>query len=109
MNRHIRIVQRARSDVHHIFTWLKRRSPRGATAWYQAFWQAAQRIASSAESFGLAPESERLQRQLRQAFFKTRRGRRYRIVFEVNEAEVMILRVRGPGQQLLRRRDVPNE
>jgi len=67
------------------------------------------KIQAAPESYAQAPESLPLSRDLRQAFFKTRRGRRYRIVFEVNEQEVIILRVRGPAQAPLRRRDLPRE
>lgn len=103
----LRIVERARADVEDIFSWLVRRSMHGAIAWYVAFRQAVDEIASSPESFAEAAESLPLGRQLRQAPFKTRRGRVYRIVFEMADTEIMILRVRGPGQGPLRRRDLP--
>jgi plasmid stabilization system protein ParE len=77
MSRDIRILSRARTDVNHIYSWLETRSPRGAAAWYQAFWVTASKLGSAAESCPLAPEAELLQRQLREAVFKTRRGRRY--------------------------------
>lgn len=108
MSRPLRIVERARSDVDHIFNWLVHRSIQGAISWYLAFLRIVGEIASSPESFAEAPESLPLRRPLRQALFKTRRGRVYRIVFEVSETEVMILRVRGPGQSPLRPRDLPS-
>src|SRR5207237_6061038 len=106
MSRTIRIVERARADVDSIFTWLAPRSVRGAISWYLAFRRAIDRIGDAPESFPEAAESHRLGRQLRQALFKTRRGRTYRIVFEVSATEVMILRLRGPGQAPLRPRDL---
>ncbi len=109
MNRTVRILERARTDVDEIFNWLVHRSVQGAISWYFAFWRAVDEVASRAESFGEAPESHRLRRQLRQAPFKTRRGRVYRIVFEILDSEIVILRVRGPGQAPLRRRDLPDE
>src|SRR5262249_615023 len=107
MSRTLRIVERARSDADSIFNWLVHRSTQGAISWYLAFHQAIEAIASSPVSFGEAPESHALGRQLRHAPFKTRRGRVYRIVFEVSDTEITILRVRGPGQSPLRRRDLP--
>jgi len=106
MSRTLRIGERARSDVDRIFDWLVRRSAQGAIAWYLAFGHAVARIAEDGEKLGLAPEGERLKRNFRQALFKTRRGRIYRIVFEVTDSEVLILRVRGSGQAPLRRRDL---
>jgi plasmid stabilization system protein ParE len=108
MSRALRIVERARSDVDDIFNWLVHRSTRGAISWYLAFRQVIEEIASSPESFAEAPESHPLGRQLRQTLFKSRRGRVYRIIFEVSDTEIILLRVRGPGQSPLRRRDLPS-
>jgi plasmid stabilization system protein ParE len=95
--------------VDGIFNWLVHRSVRGAISWYLAFGRAVEKIAASPEIFAEAPESRPLARQLRQALFKTRRGRIYRIVFELSDAEIILLRVRGPGQPRLRRRELPSE
>jgi plasmid stabilization system protein ParE len=107
MNRTLRIVERARSYVDHIFNWLVHRSVQGAISWYFSFHRKVEQIGSSPESFAEAPESYRLKRPLHQAFFKTRRGRVYRIVFEISETEIIILRIRGPGQSPLRPQDLP--
>jgi len=109
MNRTLRILERAASDVDGIFEWLTPRSVRGAIAWYLAFRRAVDRIAETPASFAQAPEADRLGRDLRQALFKTRRGRTYRIVFEFDDSEIRLLRVRGPGQSPLRTRDVSDE
>jgi plasmid stabilization system protein ParE len=93
--------------VDHIFNWLVQRSGQGAISWYLAFRRAVDKIAALPEMFGETPESHPLSRRLRQAPFKTRRGRVYRIVFEVSDTEIMVLRVRGPGQAPLRKRDLP--
>jgi plasmid stabilization system protein ParE len=106
MSRPIRIVERARTDVDGIFNWLVPRSVQGAISWYLAFRRAIDKIGEWPESFAEAAESHRLGVQLRQSLFKTRRGRTYRIVFEVLDTEITILRVRGPGQAPLGRRDV---
>jgi len=65
---------------------------------------------ANSEGFSILSEAlPRWNRGIHQALFKTPRGRRYRIVFELTETEIRILRVRGPGQPPLRRRDVPSE
>ena len=107
MSRILRIIERARADVDDIFNWIARRSTYGAFSWYLAFRDAINKIADSPESFSEASESNSLCRQLRQIMFKTRRGRVYRIVYEVSETEIIVLRVRGSGQSPLRRRDLP--
>src|SRR5260370_22690451 len=98
MSRTLRIVERARSDVDDIFNWLVHRSVQGAISWYLAFRHAIEKIAPSPENLAEAAESHPLGRQLRQTLFKTRRGRGYRIVLDVSDTEIIILRVLGPGQ-----------
>jgi len=44
---------------------------------------------------------------VREVLFKTRKGNPYRILFTIQEAEVLILRVRGPGQDDLASTDFP--
>jgi plasmid stabilization system protein ParE len=109
MSRSLRVVARGRGDIDHIFEWLEQRSPSGAVNWYRALVEAVARVAESPETYSNAAEaSPRWNRDIRQALFKTRRGRRYRIIFELTDSEVVILRIRGPGQKPLRRRDLPN-
>ncbi|MFO0966049.1 MAG: type II toxin-antitoxin system RelE/ParE family toxin [Gemmataceae bacterium] len=109
MKRLVRITARARADVDAIFVWLARRSPQGAQTWYDAFFEAVAGIAADPDRYSLAAEVlSRWNRTIRQAFFKTPRGRRYRILFEVTEKHVIILRVRGHGQPPLRPRDLPS-
>lgn len=92
------VLRRAQWDVDHIYDWIAERSPAGAKSWYSAFRKAAAELSHHPESYGLAPESQELQREVRHRFFKTRRGRLYRLLFTVGENEIRILRVRGPGQ-----------
>jgi plasmid stabilization system protein ParE len=109
MTRSLRIFPRADADVERIFVWLARRSPQGAAAWYAAFSATIGRIVDNPVGFAVASEAlPRWNRDIRQTLFKTARGNRYRIVFELTESEIRILRVRGPGQPPLRRRDLPS-
>src|SRR4051812_13626992 len=108
MRRAVQIVERARSDVDDIFNWLVRRSATGGIRWYLEFRHSVDKIAAAPEEFSIAPESDLLGRQVRQALFKTRQGRSYRIIFELTDLEILVLRIRGPGQSPLRKRDLPN-
>ena len=109
MSRSLRILTRAREDIDYIFDWLERRSPQGATSWYDALFKAVGIIGDNPERYAMLSDAlPRWNRKIHQALFKTPRGHRYRIIFEVSEREILILRVRGSGQPPLRRGDIPS-
>jgi plasmid stabilization system protein ParE len=91
----------AQSDSDRIFEWLAARSLQGAVVWHHALEQAIEQLQLDAVSYGRAPESAEFSRDIRQKLFKTRRGRTYRLVFDLDGYKVRILRVRGPGQSSL--------
>jgi plasmid stabilization system protein ParE len=92
-------LPRAQADKRQIFVWLFERSPQGAQAWLDAYDQLVDTIETSADSFGEAAENDSCPEvDVKQAFFKTRRGRTYRMLFLIDEESVYVLRVRGPGQ-----------
>ena len=109
MSLRLKILPRAEADAQSIFDFIRERSPEGANAWWTAFEDAAHRAIADATRFALAPENESLNLELRQVLFKTKRGRTYRFVFTIVDAELRILRVRGPGQPPLSLDEVPSE
>lgn len=102
MTRTLRILPRAQEDVQHIFGYLSERSPQGARDWWAAFASAARGAAAGLVEYPLAPENNSTSFEIRQIVFKTRAGRRYRIVFTIVDEELRIVRVRGPGQPPLK-------
>lgn len=94
----IRVMPRARADFRHLHAYIAQRSPQGAERWRQAFETAADFVAQRPEVGGLAPEHELSGHELRQKLFKTRSGLTYRFVYTVDKGEVLVLRIRGPGQ-----------
>lgn len=102
----VRSLPAALRDVHEILTWLSAHSPAGAQRWYAAFMKSIRQLESDAEVWGTAPEAVALRRPIRQKLFKTRRGRPYRLLFAIADNEVVVLRVRGPGQPPLTRNDL---
>lgn len=106
MKHDVDVLRRARRDVDGVLAWLAARSRPGAAAWLEAYERALDRIAENPLGYALAPEAHDLRRELREAPFKTRAGKPYRIVFTVVEDEVRVLRVRGPGQADLAEGDV---
>ena len=98
MTNRVILQNSARLDVEHIYDWIAARSQVGARRWYAAFLDAANSLADTYDSCGIAAEGEEIGREIRQRFFRTRRGRIYRILFLVVKDEVRLLRIRGPGQ-----------
>jgi len=91
-------LPKARADKRQIFEWLFERSQRGAGAWLEAYDDILGKLETHATSFGEAHENADCQLEVKQAFFKTRRGRVYRILFFIDHDDVYVLRIRGPGQ-----------
>ena len=92
-------LPRAREDKRQILEWLLERSRQGAAAWLSAYDDALQRLEQNADSYGEGLENDDCPLvNVRQAFFKTRRGRVYRVLFFIEGTDAYVLRVRGPGQ-----------
>jgi plasmid stabilization system protein ParE len=91
----------AESDVDQIVGYLSERSPQGAVAWCKAWDTLLAELRQRAEGFGLAPESSQYDEEIRQALFKTRRGRTYRALFVIVYDTVHVIHIRGPGQNLV--------
>lgn len=94
----IQELRRARADIRSIVGWLAERSPRGARAWLSAYDDMLMRLKDHAGSCGRAQEADACKLDLRQALFRSRRGRVYRAIFFLDGPNVYILRIRGPGQ-----------
>lgn len=98
---------RANRDVSQTLVWLSDRSRAGAASWLAADDAALRRLVDNPEGYSRIDETDAFpDRDLRQFSFKTRRGRRYRGVFEIEGREVRVLRVIGPGQDSLTATDV---
>ena len=98
MNFQVRELGKAQADIRSIAHWLAERSPQGAQTWLRAYDDLIDRLETQASTFGPAPENDDCEFDVRQALFKTRRGRVYRALFFIEGQDVFILRVRGPGQ-----------
>lgn len=96
------ITQQAKQDAQVIYNWIAERAPRGADRWYEAFHHALDRLESDAHRHALAPESKFFTNEIRQLLFKTRKGLPYRILYSIADQAVVVLHVRGPGQELVR-------
>jgi plasmid stabilization system protein ParE len=103
MTQTVILTARAERDIDTILVWLFNRSPAGARSWHTALEKALHWLRDNASSCAKAPESRSSAEEIREHFFKTHRGRRYRLLFTVTGNEVQVLHVRGPGQDLVGR------
>lgn len=97
----VRVTLAAKEDLRVIFHWIRDRSSAGAERWLQRWEETLGAIEARADHYGLAPESDGHSEEIRQAIFKTRRGRPYRALFFIHGIQVVILYVRGPSQNIL--------
>lgn len=102
----VQVLPAAELDAWKIFRMLNEKSHSGADRWYEAFLAATEELADRPERRALAPEAKRVQRPIREAFFKTPRGLHYRLIDLIVEDEVRVVRVRAPGHRPLRRKDL---
>jgi plasmid stabilization system protein ParE len=91
-------LRRADVDVRHITRWLLQKSPSGALSWLRAYDRLISQLQENAGSYPAALENSDSSVALKEALFRTRRGKTYRAIFAIAGDEVRILRVRGPGQ-----------
>jgi hypothetical protein len=80
------------------YQWIAANSLDGANRWFDEFLRRLRFLGEFPFMYGLAPESELFSEPVRQAVFKTRRGRRYRLVYVVRGDMVTVFSIRGPGQ-----------
>lgn len=106
MKRRLVTHPRAERDVARNYTWIARHSPTGANAWYHAYRKAIERACEMPDHCAIAAETALVSLQVRQVLFKTQPGLKYRILFDIHGDELRVLRVRGPGQPPVRRRDL---
>jgi hypothetical protein len=97
----VNISATAARDLRSTVRWIAERSPQGAINWRRAFMATVHKLELNAESFGLAPEDSDHDVTVRQALFKTRRGRMFRLVFVVRGTTAYVLYIRDSGQDLI--------
>jgi toxin ParE1/3/4 len=98
----VSLLRRADRDSKRIYKWLAARSPTGALRWYEALLDALEDLRKRPTEFALADEIELADLDVRQRFFKTPRGRRYRMLFVLAGNQVHVLRICVPGQRPVR-------
>ena len=75
MSYSVRLLPRAKTDLHRIFFYIEERSPEGALRWEKALEAGLDRLGGNPLIYGLAPEDSHFDFELRQLLFKTKHGR----------------------------------
>ena len=102
MTYRVELTEQAEHDVDHILGWISNRSPQGAATWSRRFDKVLSKLRTSPDRGQLPPENNDHDAEIRHIVFKTRRGRPYRAVFVIRDDMVLVLHVRGPGQDIMR-------
>jgi plasmid stabilization system protein ParE len=101
----VRVLPAAEQDLDLIVDRLSAKAVSGAAAWIEAYEHALNSLLQQPERNALAIEARRVRQPIREYLFKTRHGHRYRLIYLVVENEVRVLRIRAPGERLLRLSD----
>jgi plasmid stabilization system protein ParE len=96
----VQITRKAFWEIDQSLEWLMDRSTSAAVKWHEGLMQAVRSLADNPERCGIAPESEWYPGEIRQLLYGKRRGV-FRVIFEVKDDTVTILRVRHGAQALL--------
>jgi hypothetical protein len=100
------LVPRAEVEVAQITDFLTQRSPQGASAWSDRWLQVLADLRADPFQHSLAPESNIYSADVRQVLFKTRREGSTARSTRSSAEGIYIIRVRGPRQDLVRRREM---
>lgn len=99
MSYRVTIMPQAASDFEGCFGYIFNRSHQGAVALRDAFGKAMKSLEDDALAHGFAPENGDHPVEIRQILFRTRRN--YRAIYTIQNQDVHVLHVRGPGQDLV--------
>ncbi len=102
----VSVAQSAKRDIRQILRWLGKRSRSGAETWYRRWSDVLVRLSEQGDTLGIAPEDADHDETIYPIIFRTRRGLPYRALSVVRDHEVFVLRVRGPGQDLVAPEDL---
>jgi len=94
------IADKASADVEEAYDWLAQRAPAAAQKWKLGLLDAIARLESLPNACSVAPESSYFGREIRQLLYG-KGQHKYRVLFEVRETKVVVLRVRHSSRRFL--------
>lgn len=102
MEYRVSLTPRAVSDIEEAFVYIEREAPAHARRWLVGLMDLVNSLEEMPERFSIIPESERFDREMRQALYGRRTGV-YRIVFRIyhDDHVVRVLCVRHGARDRL--------
>jgi plasmid stabilization system protein ParE len=96
----VEITDSAWFELQEAYEWLAQRAPDAAVRWKAGILEAVQSLESSPRRCSLAPETAYFGREIRQMLYG-KRNHKYRILFEIREQMVIVLRIRHGARRIL--------
>ncbi|MBE9082840.1 type II toxin-antitoxin system RelE/ParE family toxin [Tolypothrix sp. LEGE 11397] len=93
------------ADIENIYLWLKAQNSTFADQWFNELTQAIDSLEQLPARCPLAPESQELDREVRQLLCRTSKKMIVRILFGIAGSQVSVYRVRHTSQQYLSKED----
>lgn len=96
----VEITDTAWAEIEEAYDWLAERAPLAAERWKESLLAAITSLETFPKSRSLAPESDYFGREIRQ-LLHGKRQHKYRILFEIRDTRVIVLRVRHGARPFL--------
>jgi len=96
----VEITNTAWAEIEEAYDWLAKRAPTAAARWKENLLAAIDTLESFPAGCSIAPESEYFGREVRQLLYG-KRQHKYRVIFEIREKVVVVLRVRHGARRFL--------
>ncbi len=94
-------TERAKRDLEQAVQYIARKSPEAAQLWFEGFTTSLAKLKVTPLACGQAPESKKVEPDIRQYIYRTKSRRLNRALFTVVDQTVYILSIHRPGRQLL--------
>jgi plasmid stabilization system protein ParE len=100
MKYQVEISDPAWYELQEAYDWLTQRAPAAAARWKAGLLEAVQALESFPLAYSLAPETAYFGRDIRQLLYG-KRNNKYRVLFEVRDNTVIVLRIRHGARRIL--------
>lgn len=97
----VSLSPRAIADVENAYLWFKEQDRAFADEWFQGLAHALASLEQLPARCPLSPESQGLDREIRQLLYRRSKKRTFRILFGISGKEVFVYRIRHTAQQYL--------